>query len=348
MKTLLAVGDLEDWDSYKKFIKQRRYCNKYKLKLKLLLYKDALKDTFPKISTKEIIVFYFFPFKYWDNNIETKRYQGVYGNKNFYIKFKEFWRIIDRKIREQYKGHKIHYVNAPDKVYIDRDKEHTKDLLSKSNLTVSTEFSTRSVQKVLDLLDQGKKLFIKVRYGSMGKGITFMEKGRWLTNFRFRSNKILSKKSDYGWTFIDITDNKKFLRQLLKADIIIEEGISPYLLSGRKFDFRAYVSFGKVLYLYPRSNESISVTTNISQGAIGESQTFLERIPKKLYKVSMEAAKKSAKAMNLNSCGVDIMPNSDGKSVTIIEANAFPGFPKMKSFNLARYLIREISKHKWK
>jgi len=348
MKTLLAVGDMEDWDSYKKFIKQRKYCNKYNLKLKLLSYTDALRGKFPKISTKDIIIFYFFPFNYWDRNIESKRYKGVYGNKTFYTKFKKFWKQIDSKITRNYSGNTLFYVNPPGKVHIDRDKEHTKQILSKSGLKVSTEFSARDVNKILQLLEHGKKLFIKVRYGSMGKGITYLEKGRWLTNFRFRENKILSRKSDYGWTFIDITNNKKFLKQLLKADIIIEEGISPYLLAGRKFDFRAYVCFGKVLYLYPRSNESISVTTNISQGAIGESQTFLERIPKKLYDISLDAAIRAAKAMRLNSCGVDIMPNSDGTSVTVIEANAFPGFPKIKSFNLARYLIKEIAGHKWR
>jgi glutathione synthase/RimK-type ligase-like ATP-grasp enzyme len=62
---------------------------------------------------------------------------------------------------------------------------------------VPKRFNVKGVKDVLRLLDDGYKLFIKVRFGSMGKGITYLEKGRWMTNFRFRKGKIVSKKSDY-------------------------------------------------------------------------------------------------------------------------------------------------------
>ena len=94
----------------------------------------------------------------------------------------------------------------------------------------------------------------------MGKGITYLGENRWSTNFIFRKRKILSRKSDYGWRFRNITNNKVFLKNLLKEDVTIEEAISPLLIKTRKFDLRMYVCFDKVLYTYPRSNKTDSVT----------------------------------------------------------------------------------------
>ncbi|MBW2984170.1 hypothetical protein KY361_03590 [Candidatus Woesearchaeota archaeon] len=347
MKTLLAVGELRDWDSYKKFYRQRRLFSKYGFRFKSVDYADILKDKLPKIKAREVVIFFFFPFTYWDKKIETKIYKGVYGNVSFYNKFKEFWKIIYDKINSFYPDKRIFYVNHPAGISLDRDKEATKKLLSGRGVQVSKPYFTRDLDKITGLLDQGKKLFVKVRYGSMGKGITYLEKDRWFTNFRFRSGRIISKKSDYGWTFKEITGNKRFLRELLKQDIIIEETVNPWLLKGRKFDLRLYVCFGKVLYIYPRSNDTKEITTNISQGATGENSKFLHSIPPRIIEEAVKNAIKATKAMNLNFAGVDIMPNVDCKSVTVIEVNTFPGFPKVRKFNLAKYLIREIVSQKW-
>ena len=347
MKTLLAVGDMKDWDSYKKFYKQRRLFKKYGFVFKAVDYDSILNDKLPKIRSKEIIIFFFFPFEYWDRNIETRAYKGVYGNRSFYIKFNEFWKIISDKIGDYYSNKKISFVNNPSGISLDRDKEATKKILANAGIQVSESYFIRDVDRMMELLDQGKKLFVKVRYGSMGKGITYLEKDRWLTNFRFRNGRIVSKKSDYGWTFNEITGNKRFLRELLKQDIIIEEAINPWLLKGRKFDLRLYVCFGKVIYIYPRSNDTKEITTNISQGATGEGKEFLHSIPQRIIDEAVKSAVKATKAMNLNFAGVDIMPNIDCKSVTVIEVNTFPGFPKVRIFNLGKYLVKAICK-KWK
>lgn len=347
MKTLLAIGDNQDWDSFNKFARQSRYFKNTSLNFKKVDYDSLLNCKLPKIDTKKIIVFFFFPFDYWDLKIETKEDMSVYGNRSYYHKFKAFWKKVKKKIEKAYEGHQIHYINPPEQLCIDRDKELTKRIVNKGGAQVSRSFSTRDYKKILKLLDQGKKLFIKVRFGSMGKGITYLEKNRWFTNFRYRRNKLVSLKADHGWSFIDVTNKNRFLKTLLKEDIIVEEAINPFLLKGRKFDLRLYVSFGKILYTYPRSNDCEGVTTNISQGAKGEKQSFLNRIPKKLLKEAESSAIKAAKAMKLNYAGVDIMPNSDGKSVTVIEVNTFPGMPKMKSYNISRYIIKDIAGQRW-
>jgi len=348
MKTLLAIGDKKDFDSFKKLLKQRRLFKKYNFAFKSVDYESALKGELPKIKTRNLIVFLFFPFNYWEKNIETKKSRDVYGNKTYYTKFKKFWKEIDKKLKESYKNKKIHFINPPGRVYLGRDKETTKSILAKAGIPVPRHHFTRDYKKIIEMVDGGQKLYLKVRYGSMGKGITYLEKDRWLTNFRFKRGKISSKKSDYGWTFKDITENKKFLKELMKKDIIIEDAINPFLLKGRMFDLRLYVCFGKVLYIYPRSNDCRNVTTNISQGARGENSKFVHSLPPKLVEKSVKHAVRAVKAMGLNFAGVDIMPNNSGSRITVIEINSFPGFPKVRKFNLAKYLIKEIVKQKWK
>jgi len=341
-KTLLVLGDDKDFDTYKKFIKQKRFFSDSKITVKYTDYFSLLANKFPLISTKEIIIFPCFPFEYWDKYIEPKNYKGVYGNKTFYIKFIEFWKLIERIIKKEYNNKNITYINHPKNLAKDRDKEFTKRLVAKSGVMIPKPFHVKTPSKIISLLDKGFKLFIKVRYGSMGKGITYLEKGRWLTNFRFKNNKIFSRKSDYGWKFIDFTDKILFLRQLLNQDIIIEEAINPLLIKGRKFDLRMYVYKDKVLYTYGRSNDAKAVTTNISQGARGEKASFVDLLPKKQLESAKKAAVKAIHAFGLSFGGVDIMLCADKKNVMFIEINTFPGFPKVRRFNLSKYLINEI------
>ena len=67
---------------------------------------------------------------------------------------------------------------------------------------------------------------------------------------------------------------------------------------------------------------------------------------KKLPKKQLERAKKQAvlsiKALGLNFGGVDLMLCPDKKNVKFIEVNTFPGFPRVRRFNLSKYLINEI------
>jgi glutathione synthase/RimK-type ligase-like ATP-grasp enzyme len=346
--TVLVLGDDLDWDSYKKFCKQVQKHRSKKLNWVTVTYDLFEKNEFPLIDSDTVIIFLFFPVIFWDKHIEKEGYKGVYGNVEFYHKFVSFWSEIYITLKRVYRDKKVYFINHPLKIAIDRDKELTKTILSENGIRVPLSYYTRNYKDILELVEQeNKKLFLKVRYGSMGKGITYIEKGNWKTNFRFEGGKILSPYSNYGWTFVDITDNVEFLNEISTKDIVIEEAIEPCELNDIRFDLRLYVFSNKVLYIYPRTNKKNAITANISQGGQGRSTQFLKRLPKNVIDKAVQSAIKTVRAMDVNFAGVDVMISKDFK-IYVIELNTFPGFPKAHRFNLSKRIIQHIEKGKWK
>jgi len=345
--TVLVLGDESDWESYERFCKQLQKTSFKKLKWVTATYDLLEKNELPVIDSDTLIIFLFFPFSYWDKYIEKEGYEGVYGNVEFYNKFRSFWSEIHRTLKKVYRGKKISFINHPLKIAIDRDKELTKTILSENGVKIPISYYTRDYRDILKFVDQeNKKLFLKVRYGSMGKGITYLEKGNWKTNFRFKDGKIVSPRSDYGWTFIDITDNVEFLKELLTKDIVIEEAIDAYKLDNIIFDLRLYMFYDDVLYIFPRTNKKSAITANISQGGKGRSTQFLKRFPKNVIDRAVKRGIRTIKGMDVNFAGVDVMISKDLR-VYVIELNTFPGFPKVSRFNLSKRIIQRIEDRKW-
>jgi len=345
--TVLVLGDESDWESYSRFCKQLQKHRSKKMKWVTATYDSLEKRELPIIESDTLIIYLFFPFTYWDKYIEGEGYKGVYGNVEFYNKFRVFWSEIHRILKKVYRGKKIRFINHPLKIAIDRDKELTKTILSENGVNIPIPYYTREYKDILKLVNQeNKKLFLKVRYGSMGKGITYLEKGNWKTNFRFKGNKIINPPSDYGWTFIDITDDVEFLKELLTKDIVIEEAIDSYKLDGIIFDLRLYMFYDEVLYIFPRTNKKDAITANISQGGHGRSTQFLKKFPKNVINKAAKAGIRTMKAMDVNFAGVDVMISKDLR-VYVIELNSFPGFTKASRFNLSKRIIQNIEDRKW-
>lgn len=339
---------MKDWDSYLKFYKQRRLLSKCGCGFVTADYDAVLNGDLPSVPSSTIIVLLFFPVVYWDRHIEPRTYSGVYGNRRFYAEFKRFWTMVAAKLQQHYGGRRIHYVNSPQNIPAERDKQLTKEILAAAHVPTTRWYRTTSTRTILRLLREGRQLFIKVRYGSMGKGVTYLEEQKWRTNFTFRAGRILNRHSDYGWRFRDVTGNEKFLRQLLKEDVVIEEAVPRWFIRGAHFDLRALVFFGRIVYMYPRSNTAQNVTTNVSQSAKSERMSFLGGIRKDLIRKARTTAVRAARALGLNFAGVDMMLDPRKQEPVVIELNAFPGFPKVRTFNLARSLMIEIGNRRWK
>jgi glutathione synthase/RimK-type ligase-like ATP-grasp enzyme len=350
-RTLLVLGDEKDWDSYNKFRSQLFNCDPLKLASAAATYEQFEAGELPPIMTASIIIYLFFPHAYWDKHIENDTYEGIYGNAEFYIKFRALWDKINARLSYQFKDKLLYYVNHPLRISVDRDKELTKAVLKEAGIDVPASVFTRNLDEIIDLVErQGEKLYLKVRYGSMGKGITYMERGRWLTNFRFIDGKIVSRHSDSGWTFIDVTGRTDFIKELLTKDIVVEEAVVSPIVDGRKFDLRFYVCLGKVLYIYARTNDAGAVTTNISQGGIGKDPSFLNFIPAEMLAKMETIAVMAAEKMGLGFAGVDIMLSENMDRAYVIELNAFPGFPPMQKyprFNLSEKIINRIQNHRF-
>jgi len=254
--TVLVLGDESDWEAYKRFCKAVQKYHSKKIEWVTATYDCLEKNKLPIINNNILVIYLFFPFDYWDKHIEKEGYDGVYGNVGFYNLFRGFWSEIHRVLKKVYHGKKLCFINHPLNIAVDRDKELTKAILSENGINTPIPYYTRDYKDILRLVEQeNKKLFLKVRYGSMGKGITYMDKGNWKSNFGFKDGKIINPRSDHNWTFKYITGNVTFLKEILTKDIVIEEAIDPYKLDDILFDLRIYVFYDKMLYILPRTNE---------------------------------------------------------------------------------------------
>lgn len=340
--TIFTIGDRADHDSYKKFHREKKFILGKGFEYASTNYGRLLSKGIPNINTKKVIVFLFFPFVYWNRHIERKRYRGLYGNRTFYKKFTIFWKDVNKKLRVSLRRKEVYFVNQPYLCGLYRDKQIVAGRFLRRGIPAPKRFAVSDAKELIDLLNRGKAFFLKPRYGSMGKGITFLSRASWQTNFVFKRGKIVNRRADRGWRFRDVTGNKKFLRKLLKKDILIEEAIDSFLFKKMKFDMRIYTFLDKVIYVYPRRNRADKVTTNISQGAKGD-PGLLRELPQDLVDKAERLAVKVSKILGINMAGMDIMMDRKLKDVYVVDVNIFPGFPKRKTFNLARDMIKVLA-----
>jgi len=339
--TILAIGDKRDYDSFRKFHKDRGLFLKSGFEYVNVSHKQVLAGRIPQIPTEKVIIFLFFPFYYWNKYIEHRHYKGVYGNMRFFRKFVGFCEKLGKIIKSELSDKKIFFVNKPLSCAIYRDKLAVKRRLSRADIPNPKLHKTTHIKEVESRLNKGENLFIKPQCGSMGKGITFLSWPNWQTNFAFKDNKIISKRSDKGWKFRDVTGNNAFLRQLLAKDIFIEKAIDTLIFDKKKVDLRLYTFFNKVLYIYPRKNHPDKVTTNITQGGKGD-PALSRALPKHMIAKAKRLAERTSRSLGFNLAGVDIVMDRNLKDVYVVDVNAFPGFPKRRTFKLTPYMIREL------
>ena len=71
---------------------------------------------------------------------------------------------------------------------------------------------------------------------------------------------------------------------------------------------------------------------------------LLEILPKHLLKKARKIAVKMAKTLKLNFTGIDVILDRNLKEIYVIDVNTFPGFPKRRTFNLTRCMLKELSR----
>jgi hypothetical protein len=87
-------------------------------------YKGVLTNDLPDIESGHVIVLLFFPFQYWNKNIEVyDKDLRVYGDKDFGRDFVKFFQKMEHAIERKYRDKKIEYVNPPGASVLDRDKK---------------------------------------------------------------------------------------------------------------------------------------------------------------------------------------------------------------------------------
>ncbi|NQT22465.1 MAG: hypothetical protein HQ579_03385 [Candidatus Omnitrophica bacterium] len=353
MKAFLVIGDsretrLRPAKPFKTFVEHstREAKNKKNLELKIVSYGDVLSNRLPAFIGSAVNIILFFPFVYWNRYIEVyNKDQKVYGEKAFGKNYKSFFDAIEEKIKKAYKGKKIVYFNPPKASLLERDKKRTKSTLKKKGISVPKTYSPKNINQIKKFVSSGKSLYIKPRFGSLGKGITYIDKNKFVTNFKFKNGKIISHKSDYGWKFRTLKERDRniFLRHLIRRDFLFEEGIEHPRLKGKKYDFRVHVIQGKTPYYYAKTVSLKSPITNWAQGGKIEKKDNLHRfISRGNAKKVRSLAVKTAKALNLSYAAVDVVVSKDFKNVYCLEAHSFPGYEKR--YDIMKYIAKRIVK----
>jgi len=316
--------------------------------IKTINYKDVFANNLPRFKNSHLRIVLFFPFQYWNKNIEIYHKDSrVYGDRKFGQDFERFFHKLDKTITKNYCDKNIEYVNPPQASVLDRDKEACKKFLKKHNIPTPRSYDIKSLRDIKRLTEhRGVSLYIKPRFGSMGKGISYLSNGLLITNFLFQKGKVISHPFDYNWRFHEITkkvDKNKFLRTMISRGFIFEEAIDPPIHKGRRSDFRVYCVYGKIPYYYVRTTPAVSLVTNWSQGGkIEQKKKFSKYIPESKIKKVKSLVRTVAKDLQLNYAGVDVIFSKDYKKIYVLEAHSFPGYEK--GFDLMSDLARKILK----
>lgn len=342
-RNLLVIGDLSD-SSAIRFVQCQDLLRRRKVKVSYRTYQDVLHTKLPLIPTRKLTIMMFFPFSWWDDNIERyDKDNRIYGDYNFGSDFHAFMRRISRMIKKFYQNKSIEYINPPESCVLDRDKRSTSRKLKRNGILTPPSYRFRKLTELKKVLAEGKTLYVKAPFGSMGKGLSLVDQNKCVTNFIYRNGKIKSHRYDYNWDQVKISSSHKdrFLSLLIKKDFIFEEKIEHAVYRRRRFDIRCYVIYRRTPYFYARSAPVRKYLTNWSQGGRIEKGAFLKKaLPPGKIKEVLTTARRVAEILKLNYTGVDILFSKDLEKIYVLEAHSFPGYER--GFDLMPYLARRL------
>ncbi len=344
-KTLLILGEYAEDDLNKNIKRLQRYAKEIKIPVKTISYEQLFSKNKFKINTDNLSVMFFFPFKFWNKNCEIPKDTSIYGvSKQSYEIFKEFWQDVKNNLGKRFSDKNVSYIINPDYAALDRDKIKTHDLLKKAG--VATTITLPKNLEIILNISKNEGVFIKSRYGALGKGITYLSKKGWFTNYKIgRKNNVENYLDIKDWKFSEITENKDFLKNLLDLEVIIEKEIkSPNLNPGKKFDLRVYSLYGESPHMFIKENYEKNIITNFSQGG-KINHKYKEILPEKTINLAKEQALRASKCLNSNFLGIDIIFDKNLYTPKILEVQTFTGFPQIKYCNLSKLLANKIKEN---
>jgi len=354
MKTLLILGDYKDSSVNPNIKRLQRYSREIGLPTRTMTYEQLLEGKKIGVDSEDMAVMFFFPFTFWYQNCEIPSDTGIYGtSKRVYEEFEGFWQDVREATETGFPDRNISYVINPDFAAIDRDKIATHDLLEEKGVRTTTKLP-RDLTTVMDIAGE-RGVFVKARYGACGKGITYLSPQGWFTNYKIGEGNTLENHVadlettgrsgdplEAEWNFVEITGNRDILKRILDLEMIVEEEITPpQLKEGVKFDARAYSIFGKTPHIFVRENGVKSIITNFSQGGT-INHRYKDVLPEDAVSLIERETSRAANALESQFLGVDVMFEKDLQSPRVLEVQTFTGYPKIRSFNLSRYLARQI------
>ncbi|MBT5021806.1 hypothetical protein HOK51_09425 [Candidatus Woesearchaeota archaeon] len=346
-RTLLVIGDEKGYDT-KEFLEKQPILEDRGIELKYTTYNEILAGDMPDIQNEYLMAHFFFPYSPWDEKIETYTNGRFYGDNKFGKLFYDLMKSVEQKINIRYHNKELSYINSPDLIIGDRDKEITRQRLIDNGIPVAKGYHPETARQLIDIVNNSSNggLYVKARNGSLSKGITLLTREKWLSNFRYDNSidKIISKKADCGWTFDEIDQNPAFLDKLIKGGVVIENEIHTPVVDDKKFDLRFTFVLGELVCYYPRTAPAGCAITNATPDNTPESLDFLEHIPSKAIEDAKDAATKAVHRLGYGFGGVDIIFNKDYSQFYVLELNAFPATrtPKIHGFDPLEVLASNI------
>ncbi|MCD4784802.1 MAG: hypothetical protein K8T10_13375 [Candidatus Eremiobacteraeota bacterium] len=262
--------------------------------------------------------------------------QDIYGVGTFGRNIRKLKTKMCNKLEEVFPN--ATYVNHPNLFALERDKKLMKEVLKRNGISVAPSIP-KDISVIDEELNKGTIIFVKARYGSMGKGITRLSKDKWFTNYKYDGINIQNHEQDGGWESIDITNNYSFLEKLLKEDIIVEKGLEA---PDFKFDIRGVFVYGKLREIYGRTTKNSHIT-NLSQGGTELEYEFLEKVlGKTKLAQGINEMQKTCNLICANLIGVDLIYDNE-LNPYILEVNSFPGLGHgKKEKEIQSKILREV------
>ncbi|RWZ79751.1 MAG: 30S ribosomal protein S6--L-glutamate ligase [Candidatus Chaera renei] len=191
-----------------------------------------------------------------------------------------------------------------------RDKLRTLQLLARAGIGIPKTIFARSAADAGALIDElgGTPVIIKLARGTHGAGVVLAE------------TKKAAKSVLQAFYVMDVDGTNILLQEFVKES------------AGT--DIRAFVVGGKVVASMQRQSLDDDFRSNLHQGGKGQNV--------KLTEEERKTAVKTARAMGLSVCGVDMMRSERGPLV--LEVNSSPGFgiEKVTKRDVAEKIIEYI------